>query len=119
MRREGERKEGKTRHETQSPALILPKTNRSRVNIFELKSSKVEINGCACVGPTAVSAFLSQSKREAKKRNERERSRRREQLKRKTGTRRSRGKRRNKQRFRMSVTRGGKEEREDKRRRDN
>ncbi len=61
------------------PALILLKTNCGRVNIFELKSSKVEINGRACVGPAAVSAFLGQSRREAEKRNERER--RREQLK--------------------------------------
>lgn len=51
------KKGGKTRDKTQSPLVILFKTNYSRVNIFELKSPKVQINGCACVGPTAVPAF--------------------------------------------------------------
>lgn len=73
MRRE---KGGGDRDE--SPSLILLNTNCSSVNIFELKPSKIEINGymCACVSPTAVLAFLKSAKtRETKERNEKERKR--------------------------------------------
>lgn len=70
------KKGGKTCDKTQSPLVILFKTNYSRVNIFELKSPKVQINGCVCVWaqqlfqPFKVS---QDTQREAKKRNERER----------------------------------------------
>lgn len=61
--------------------LILLKTNYSRVNTFELKSSKRQINGCMC-GPNSCFSLLESrhSQREAKE------ERRREQLKRKTRT---------------------------------
>lgn len=48
----------------ESPSLILLKTNLGSVNIFESKPSEIETDGCvcACVGPTAVSAFLKSVK---------------------------------------------------------